>query len=84
MGVVTYRYGFDATDWETVVAAVEATDDEQAEGWYSHPLAGEDCQVEVRLARAVGGDEVMPAVKGALTPELQVRADTLPAAFSAG
>ncbi|GEB57198.1 hypothetical protein [Streptomyces gardneri] len=77
-------YGFDATDWETVALAVEATDDERPDGWYSYPLAGEHRQVEVRLARAVGGDELLVAVKGTLTPELEVRADTLLAAFAAG
>ncbi|MFB7032815.1 MULTISPECIES: hypothetical protein [unclassified Streptomyces] len=77
-------YGFDATDWETVALAVEATDDERTDGWYSHPLVGEHRQVEVRLVRAVGGDELMVAVKGTLTPEPEVRADTLLAAFAVG
>ncbi|MFD4939488.1 hypothetical protein [Streptomyces virginiae] len=76
-------YAFDATDWETVALAVEATDDERPDGWYSYPLVGEHRQLEVQLARAVGGDELMVAVKGTLTPELEVRADTLLAAFSA-
>lgn len=76
-------YAFDAADRETVALAVEGTDDERADGWYAYPLAGEHREVEVRLARAVGGDEVMPAVRGALTPELEVRADTLLAAFAA-
>ena len=77
-------YGFDDTDWETVSLAIEATYDERPEGWYSYPLVGEHRQVEVRLARAVGGHEIRLAVKGPLTPELQVRADTLLAAFAAG
>ncbi|MFC8825888.1 hypothetical protein ACFT9I_11085 [Streptomyces sp. NPDC057137] len=80
-------YGFDATDWETVALAIEATeatDDERTDGWYSYPLVGKHRQVEIRLARAVGGDEVRLAVKGALTPELEVRADTLLAAFAVG
>ncbi|MEU6310642.1 hypothetical protein [Streptomyces sp. NPDC047014] len=77
-------YEFDATDWETVALAVKATDDERPDGWYAYPLVGQDQQVEVRLARAVGGDELMVAVKGTLTPELEVRADTLLAAFAAG
>ncbi|MFJ8013725.1 hypothetical protein [Streptomyces sp. NPDC096339] len=77
-------HGFDVTDWETVALAVEGTDDERPDGWYSYPLVGEQRQVEVRLARAVGGDELMVTVKGPLTPELEVRADTLPAAFAAG
>ncbi|MEU6212796.1 hypothetical protein ABZ891_23215 [Streptomyces sp. NPDC047023] len=77
-------YGFDATDWETVALAVEATDDERTDGWYSYLLVGEHRRLEVRLARAVGGDELMVAVKGALTPELEVRVDTLLAAFAVG
>ncbi|MFD7916837.1 hypothetical protein ACFV30_40145 [Streptomyces sp. NPDC059752] len=77
-------YGFDATDWETVALALEATDDERTDGWYSYPLVGEHRHVEIRLARAIGGDEVRLAVTGALTPELEVRADTLLAAFAAG
>lgn len=76
--------GFNATDWETVARAIEATDDERTDGWYSYPLIGEHCEVEVRLARVVGGDEVRLAVNGAPTPELEVRADALPAAFAAG
>ncbi|MFF8717478.1 hypothetical protein ACF07T_39670 [Streptomyces sp. NPDC015184] len=52
--------------------------------WHSYPLVGEQRQVEVRLARAVGDDELMMAVKEALTPELEVRADTLLAAFATG
>jgi hypothetical protein len=77
-------YGFDATDWETVALAIEATNDERPDGWYSYPLVGKHRQVEIWLARAVGGDELMVAVKGVLTPELEVRADTLLAAFAAG
>ncbi|MFI1286382.1 hypothetical protein ACH4U5_37425 [Streptomyces sp. NPDC020858] len=77
-------YGFDGTDWETVALAIEATDDDQADGWYSYPLVGERREVEVRLARSVGGDEVSVTVEGALTPELEVRADTLLSAFATG
>ncbi len=77
-------YGFDATDWGTVALAVEATDDDRPDGWYSYPLVGEQRQVEVRLAPTVGGDELMVVVKGALTPELEVRVDTLLAAFAVG
>ncbi|MFI9255197.1 hypothetical protein [Streptomyces sp. NPDC053069] len=77
-------YGFDATDWETVALAVEATDDDQADGWYSYILVGKKQEVEVRLARSVGGDEVSVIVNGPLTPELEVRADTLLSAFATG
>ncbi|MFJ4871381.1 hypothetical protein [Streptomyces sp. NPDC088757] len=61
-------HGFDVTDGETVALAIEVSDDEQADGWYSYPLAGEHRQVEIRLARVAGGDEVRLIVKGALTP----------------
>ncbi|MER7824107.1 hypothetical protein ABTX85_16245 [Streptomyces sp. NPDC096097] len=37
---------------------MEETDDARAELWYSYPLVGDDLEVEVRLARPVGGDEV--------------------------
>lgn len=50
--------GFDATDWETVALAVEAADDERLDGCYSSFLVGEHRQVEVRLARAAGDDEL--------------------------
>ncbi|MFF2787851.1 hypothetical protein ACFVT6_13935 [Streptomyces sp. NPDC058049] len=76
--------GFDATDWETVALAVEGTDDERADGWYSYPLVGEHREVEVRLARSTGGEEVSVTVNGTLTPELEVRADTLLSAFATG
>lgn len=75
-------YDFDATDWETVALAAEATDDEHADRWYSYPLVGDAHEVEVRLARAVGGDEVFVTVHGDVTVELELRADTLLSAFA--
>ncbi|MEV7525409.1 hypothetical protein [Streptomyces sp. NPDC091371] len=77
-------YDFDATDWDAVELGIEETDDERADGWYSYVLVGEEREVEVRLARSVGGDEVSVAVNGSLSAELRVRADTLVSAFAMG
>ncbi|WP_405453334.1 hypothetical protein [Streptomyces erythrochromogenes] len=75
-------HDFDATDWETVALAIEETDDEQADGWYAYPLVGEARQVEVRLARCAGGDEVSVTVHGPLTADLRLRTDTLLSAYA--
>ena len=64
--------------------AVEGTDDKQADGCYSYPLVSEKQEVEVRLARSLGGDEVSVIVNGPLTPELGLRPDTLLSAFATG
>ncbi|KAB2366198.1 hypothetical protein [Actinomadura montaniterrae] len=56
-------YDFDDSDWLAISMALPDTDDEQADGWYAYPLVG-DRQVEVRLSRAVGGDEVSIEVTG--------------------
>lgn len=77
-------YDFDTTDWDTVASAVEDTDDEHADRWYSYPLAGSVHEIEIRLARSVGGDEVSVKVSGVVTAELELRADTLLSAFAAG
>ncbi|MGW1066212.1 hypothetical protein ACWD4F_17050 [Streptomyces aureus] len=77
-------YDFDTTDWDTVALAVEDTDDEQADRWYSYPLVGSVHEIEIRLARSVGGDEVSVTVSGVVTAELELRADTLLSAFAAG
>jgi hypothetical protein len=50
-------YDFDDSDWLAVSTALGRTDDERSDGWYVHPLVG-DQQVDMRLAQAVGGDEV--------------------------
>ncbi|MBT2452261.1 hypothetical protein J7F03_35430 [Streptomyces sp. ISL-43] len=75
-------YDFDGTDWDTVELAVDETDDERADGWYSYPLVGSGQAVEVRLARAVGGEEVMVSVAGVANSELRVRTETLLSAFA--
>ncbi|MFF3453722.1 hypothetical protein ACFYXH_05210 [Streptomyces sp. NPDC002730] len=77
-------YHFDATDWDTVALAMEETNDEQADRWYSYPLVGDVHEVEVQLARSVGGDEVSVTVNGVATAELELRADTLLSAFATG
>jgi hypothetical protein len=51
------EYDFDDSDWLAVSTGLPDTDDEQADGWFAYPLVGVR-QVEVRLAHAVGGNEV--------------------------
>ncbi|MEU3448845.1 hypothetical protein AB0H29_16750 [Streptomyces thermolilacinus] len=75
-------YSFGETDWETVEAGVQHTDDEAPDGWYSYPLVGTRGTLEVALAQAVGGEEVSVSVTGAETSELQLRTDTLLSAFA--
>ncbi|MFD7132284.1 hypothetical protein [Streptomyces sp. NPDC059894] len=75
-------YAFDETDWETIEAGVQDTDDEAPDSWYSYPLVGTDAILEVALAQAVGGQEVSVSVTGTRTHELRLRADTLLSAFA--
>ncbi|MFG2951444.1 hypothetical protein [Streptomyces adustus] len=75
-------YAFDETDWKTVEAGMQDTDDEAPHGWYSYPLVGTSATLEVALAQAVGGEEVSVRVTGAGTPELQFRTDTLLSALA--
>jgi hypothetical protein len=75
-------YAFDGTDWVTVEAGVEDTDDERPDGWYSYPLVGTRAELEVTLAHAVGTDVLMVRVTGAADAELRLRADTLISAFA--
>ncbi|MFH0180614.1 hypothetical protein ACIA6D_42820 [Streptomyces cacaoi] len=75
-------YAFDETDWETIEAGVQDTDDEAPNGRYSYLLVGTSAALKVALAQAVGGEEVSVSVTGAETPELQLRTDTLLAAFA--
>ncbi|MFD7975303.1 hypothetical protein [Streptomyces sp. NPDC059071] len=77
-------YEFDETDWRTVEAAVQDTDDENLDLWYAYPLAGVNVTLEVSLARAIGGEEVSVRVAGAEASELRMRIDTLLCAFAAG
>ncbi|MFE2970687.1 hypothetical protein ACFXKC_45180 [Streptomyces sp. NPDC059340] len=75
-------YALDETDWETIEAGVQDTDDEAPDSWYSYPLVGTNATLKVALARAVGGQEVSVSVTGAETPELRLRTDTLLSAFA--
>ncbi|MFJ9871055.1 hypothetical protein [Streptomyces sp. NPDC101165] len=76
-------YDFDGSDWQAVELGLAYTDDEDPDRWYGYPLVGSDHHIEVRLARAVGGDEVFVRVTRTPGPELLLRADTLIAAFAA-
>ncbi|QER90387.1 hypothetical protein [Streptomyces tendae] len=75
-------YDFDDTDWETIEAGVQETDDEAPDGWYSYPLVGTSVTLSVALAQAVCGEEVSVSVTGAETLELRLRTDTLLSAFA--
>ncbi|MGW6014300.1 hypothetical protein [Streptomyces sp. NPDC055210] len=75
-------YAFDEADWETIDAAVQDTDDEAPDSWYSYPLVGTNATFEVALAQAVGGQEMSISITGTTTPELRLRADTLLSAFA--
>lgn len=75
-------YAFDGTDWETVEAGIEDTDDGRTDGWYTYPLVGTRAELEVALAAAVGSDVLAVTVTGLDDPELRLRADTLISAFA--
>jgi hypothetical protein len=75
-------YAFDGTDWETVEAGIEDTDDGRADGWYTYPLVGTRAELEVALAAATGSDVLAVTVDGLDDPELRLRADTLISAFA--
>ncbi|MCM1940817.1 hypothetical protein NC239_21690 [Streptomyces sp. G3] len=77
-------YEFDGTDWRTVEAGVQETDDDNPDLWYTYPLVGVNSTLEVSLARAVGGEEVSVRVAGAEAPDLRLRTDTLLSALAAG
>ncbi|OWA21580.1 hypothetical protein B9W64_03900 [Streptomyces sp. CS159] len=77
-------YGFDGTDWRTIEAGVQDTDDDNPDLWFAYPLVGVNATLEVSLSRAVGGEEMSVRVTGAETPELRLRTDTLLSAFAAG
>ncbi|MCX5277027.1 hypothetical protein [Streptomyces virginiae] len=47
-------------------------------------MVGDSLAVEVRLARSVGGKEVSVTVRAIATAELELRTDTLLAAFAQG
>ncbi|KQV97010.1 hypothetical protein [Streptomyces sp. Root369] len=51
-------YALDETDWETIEAGVQDTDEEAPDSWYSYPLVGTNASLKVTLAQSVGGQEV--------------------------
>ncbi|MEV7713132.1 hypothetical protein [Streptomyces sp. NPDC088270] len=74
---------FDDTDWDTVAAGLETTNDEDPDGWFTYPLAGSTASLEVRLANAVGSEVLSVVVAGAESAELRLRIDTLMSALAA-
>ncbi|MFF4346624.1 hypothetical protein [Streptomyces sp. NPDC001530] len=73
---------FDETDWDAVLLGLGPTDDENPHAWYSCPLTGAGHSLHVRLANALGGNEVSVAITGATSADLRLRIDTLMDAFA--
>lgn len=71
---VGYDYG--ELDEVALTGALDPTDDESADGWFSYPLEGVP-PLNVLLARAVGGSVVSVRVQGEIDPVLAARFETL-------
>ena len=71
---VGYDYG--ELDEVALTGALEHTDDESADGWFSYPLDGTP-PLTVSLARAIGGSAVSIRVQGEIDPVLAARFETL-------
>jgi hypothetical protein len=71
---IGYRY--DDLDEAALIGALERTDDESIDGWFSYPLQGMP-PLTVSLARAVGGTEVSVRLEGNIDPVLRARFETL-------
>jgi hypothetical protein len=71
---VGYDYG--ELDEVALTGALEPTDDESADGWFSYPLEGTP-SLTVLLARAVGGSVVSIQVQGEIDIILAARFETL-------
>jgi hypothetical protein len=69
-------YAYDDHDEAALIGALEDTDDESTEHWFSYPLAGTPPLV-VHLAQAVGGTVVSVRVEGDINPILAARLETL-------
>ncbi|MER7279314.1 hypothetical protein ABT369_33230 [Dactylosporangium sp. NPDC000244] len=69
-------YEYDHLDEAALTGAIERTDDESAEGWFSYPLQGVP-PLMVHLARSVGGSVVSFRVDGDIDPILTARIETL-------
>jgi hypothetical protein len=69
-------YAYDDLDEAALTGALEDTDDESKDRWFSYPLAGTPPLV-VHLAQAVGGSVVSVRVEGDIDPILAARFETL-------
>lgn len=69
-------YDYDELDEVALAGALEATDDESTDGWFSYPLTGAP-PLQVSLARAVGGSVVSVRMHGDIDPVLAARFETL-------
>lgn len=70
------EYHYDALDEAALVGALEQTDDESTDGWFSYPLAGTP-PLTASLARATGGSIVSARIQGEIDPVLAARFETL-------
>lgn len=71
---IEYDYG--ELDEVALTGALELTDDEVADGWFSYPLVGTPL-LTISLARAVGGSDVSVRLEGEIDPILAARFETL-------
>ena len=71
---IGYDYG--EPDEVALTGALDPTDDESADGWFSYPLEGVPPLI-VLLARAVGGSVVSVRVQGQFDVVLATRLETL-------
>ncbi|WP_127507032.1 hypothetical protein [Actinoplanes solisilvae] len=71
---VGYDYG--ELDEVALTGAVDHTDDESVDGWFSYPLEGVP-PLTVSLARTVGGSVVSVRVQGQIEGALAARLETL-------
>jgi hypothetical protein len=72
----------DETDWDTISLGLAPTDDEDPDAWYSWPLPGLSHSLDLRLANALGGNEISVVITGATSAALRLRIDTLMDAFT--
>nr|BFE56416.1 hypothetical protein GCM10020063_009420 [Dactylosporangium thailandense] len=69
-------YSYDDLDEVALTGALERTDDESVESWFSYPLSGVP-PLSAYLARAVGGSVVSIWVDGDINLILAARIETL-------
>jgi len=69
-------YGYDDHDEAALTGALEQTDDESSDAWFTYPLSGTP-SLMVSLAQAIGGSVVGVHVDGDIDPVLAARVDTL-------